>query len=78
MSKRSKYIVILFAFLILSVSILPTRAFAYVDPGLGGLLFQIGYIVFTSLMVAITFWLKPIKRFFQRKKNTDPQKEKDE
>lgn len=52
--------------------------FAYVDPGLGGLLFQIGYIVFTAFVAATAFWFRPIKRLFHRKKETKEEKKENE
>ncbi|GEM_PF-4146889 len=61
---RIKYLFFLF----LLCSFFEKKAFAYVDPGLGGLIFQIGYILFTSLIVGFTFLFKPIKNFFKKNK----------
>jgi len=41
--------------------------FAYLDPALGGMLFQIGYIIFTAFLATMAFCFKPIMGFFQKK-----------
>jgi hypothetical protein len=38
----------------------------YLDPGLFGLLSQIGLAIFLIVVSAFTFFLKPIKKFFNR------------
>ena len=48
-------------------------AFAYVDPLLPGLLYQIGYFLVYGLIGVFAFF-KPIKRMFTRRKETDPPK----
>ncbi len=50
--------------LLLVVLLLSTSAWAYVDPGTAGLLFQIGYAVFYGLLAALAFMFRPIKNFF--------------
>lgn len=39
---------------------------AYVDPGTAGLLFQMGYIVVSSIIAGLAFFFRPIKALFLR------------
>jgi len=48
--------------------LIPKAVFAYMDPGIAGMLFQIGYIIFSGILVVIAFFLRPIRRFFSKKK----------
>lgn len=41
-----------------------TPSLAYVDPGTAGLLFQMGYIVVSSIIAGLAFFFRPIKAFF--------------
>ena len=51
----------------------------YLDPGLFGLLSQIGLAVFLIAVSAFTFFFKPIKKFFSRVfKREDPNKSDDD
>ena len=46
--------------------LLPEDAFAYIDPGIGGMVFQVGYAVVTAFILSIKLWLKLIKRLFKK------------
>lgn len=58
---------------LMSVGLLLTDArpaFAYVDPLLPGLLYQIGYFLVYGLIGVLAFF-KPIKRLFKKYKETE-------
>ncbi len=47
----------------------------YLDPGLFGLLSQVGLAIFLIVVSAFTFFFRPIKKFFNRIfKREDPNK----
>ncbi|MFA5509123.1 MAG: hypothetical protein WC314_20000 [Vulcanimicrobiota bacterium] len=50
------------AFLLTLLSAAPSLA--YVDPGTAGLLFQMGYIVVSSIIAGLAFFFRPIKALF--------------
>ena len=61
-------------------------AFAYVDPGVGSIIYQILFLIFSSLIVALGIFSKQfkrlfgfiargIKRIFVKDKSTKPDKE---
>jgi hypothetical protein len=39
-------------------------AFAYVDPGVTGMLFQMGYVVFYGALAVLAAFFRPLKIFF--------------
>ena len=45
-------------------SLSSARRFENVDPGTAGLLFQMGYIVVSSIIAGLAFFFRPIKAFF--------------
>lgn len=51
-------------FLIPLVLLTATPSLAYVDPGTAGLLFQMGYIVVSSIIAGLAFFFRPLKAFF--------------
>jgi hypothetical protein len=53
-------------FLFLLFFLSATPSLAYVDPGTAGLLFQMGYIVITSIIAGLAWFFRPIKAFFLR------------
>ena len=60
-----------FLFILLFFCTLNTKAYAYIDPGLGSIILQgiIAAIAATSLTIKI-YWQK-IKNFFKKKKTKD-------
>jgi hypothetical protein len=48
---------------------LASPAWAYIDPGTGGVLFQLGYLVYFAVMIAFGFIFRPIVKFFNYLKN---------
>ena len=46
------------------LSLTATPSLAYVDPGTAGLLFQMGYVVVSSILAGLAFFFRPIKAFF--------------
>lgn len=40
-------------------------ALAYVDPGVTGSIFQLGYVMFYAFVGMLAFFFRPIKMFFQ-------------
>jgi TRAP-type C4-dicarboxylate transport system permease small subunit len=53
-------------FLLLFFLLTAAPSLAYVDPGTAGLLFQMGYIVITSIIAGLAWFFRPIKAFFLR------------
>lgn len=48
--------------------VLCSPAYAYVDPGVGGMLLQLGYVVFYGLLGALAFLGRPFMMLFGKKK----------
>lgn len=46
--------------------VFPATAYAYIDPNTGGLVFQMGAVVFGSLLAIVYFLGNHISRFFKR------------
>lgn len=61
--KQSTYIL---AALFFGILAFPENVFAYVDPGIGGLIFQIGYILLTVIIITVTFFLKTLKKVIKK------------
>lgn len=48
------------------LALLGTPSQAYVDPGTSSALFQAGYLILTSIVAGLTFFLRPLKAFYYR------------
>ena len=55
-----------------------TPSLAYVDPGTAGLLFQMGYIVVSSIIAGLAFFFRPIKAFFLKRPEVSQDSEDDD
>ena len=53
-------------------------AHAYVDPGIGGMLLQLGYVLFYGLIGCLAFLGKPFAFLFGKKKTEEDEEESDE
>ncbi len=54
--------------------IFPATAYAYVDPGVGGMLFQVGYLLLTGFLGILFFWSNRIKNIFGKKDKKEDKK----
>ena len=60
---------------IVNLALLTPLAYAYVNPGLGGQFFQIGFVFFYLILGCLIFLFRPIMRFFKKKDKTKVKKE---
>ena len=58
--------------------VLCSPAYAYVDPGVGGMLLQLGYVVFYGLLGALAFLGRPFMMLLGKKKKKDDDSSPDE
>jgi len=56
------------------IVIFPATAYAYVDPGVGGMLFQVGYLLLTGFLGILFFWSNRIKNIFGKKDKKEDKK----
>jgi len=60
MSENFKVFIGLLFFLLLTVE----TAFAYIDPGTVGVIYQVGYLVFYGIVGLFLFFFRPIKNLY--------------
>ena len=63
---------------LLVFSFLAKTAYAYVDPGTAGLLYQVVFLIFGAIAGYFAFLRRFIKKFFGRGKSLDNKNENDQ